>query len=111
MLYSYETMIFIHKWLIFMMALLGMVDCLLIAVIRKCQIEVNNKYVRIQDRYSLTVLTIGKTIGILMISYFLLNPPANAGAVGAIALVYCLTVMLLISDFIRKKVAVNTKRR
>lgn len=111
MLYSYETMIFIHKWLIVMMALLGMVDCLLIAALRKNQIEVNNKYVKIQGGYGLTFLTIGKAIGILMVSYFLLNPPANAGAVGAIALVYCLTVMILISDFIRKKVAVNTKRR
>lgn len=104
MFYSYDTMIFIHKFLIIMMLLFGGIDCVLIATIRKKKLEINNRYVKIQNGYSLKFLAIGKTISILLVSYFLLYPPGNAGTVGAIALAYCLIVTILIKDVLSQSV-------
>jgi hypothetical protein len=51
-----------------------------------------------------------KAILLLCLSYFLLNPPGNAGAVGAIAILYSIVVIILLKDVIKEIRTVNQKK-
>ena len=110
MLYSYETMLYIHKWLIFTTTLFFIVDCFLVFLMRKKDIQIDNPYFILQNKYGFSLVTILKSLFLLCLFYFLLNPPGNAGAVGAIAIVYSIVVIILLKDFIKKIGSVNQKR-
>ncbi len=101
MLYSYETMLYIHKCIIFIIILFFIVDCFLVFLIRKQNVQLDNRYFSLQSKYNFLTVTILKAVFLLCLSYFLLNPPGNAGAVVAIAIVYCIIVIILLKDFIK----------
>ena len=110
MLYSYETMLYIHKWLIFTTTLLFIVDCFLIFLMRKRDTQLDNPYFNLQNKYGFPLVTILKALCLLCLCYFLLNPPGNAGAVGAIAIAYSIVVIILLKDFMKEIDSVNQKR-
>jgi len=103
MLYSYETMLYLYKWLIFIIIFIFIVDCFLVFSIRKKNMLLDNRYFSLQSKYNFFAVTILKAVFLLCLSYFLLNPPGNAGAVGAIAIVYCIVVIILLKDVIKVK--------
>ena len=111
MLYSYETMLSIYRWLMLLIFTSVTIDSLILFLIRKENLQVNNHYVKLQSKYSFKVLTAVKVLFTLFLSYFLLRPPGNAGAVGAIAIVYCLIVTILIKDFFKVKRDIGTRLR
>ena len=110
MLYSYETMLYIHKWLIFTITLFFIVDCFLVFSMRKKNIQLDNPYFNLQNKYGFFAVTMLKAFFLLCLSYFLLNPPGNAGAVGAIAIVYSIVVIILLKDVIKKMRTANQKK-
>ena len=110
MLYSYETMLYIHKWLIFTTTLFFIVDCLVVFLMKKKNIQLDNPYFNLQNKYGFSLVTILKAFSLLCLFYFLLNPPGKAGAVGAIAIVYSIVVIILLIRFYEKDWHVNQKR-
>lgn len=100
-MYSYETMINIHIYLIFLVLIFSIIDCLLLFKIRKSNLHLNNHYVKLQSKYGLIAVTIVKVIWSIFLCYFLLNPTGNAGAVGGIAILYCLVVLIFLKDFFK----------
>jgi hypothetical protein len=101
MLYSYSTMLYLYKWLTFLTIVSCLIDCFLVFLIKKRNLQVNNLYFRLQRNFGFLPGTVLKALGALCLSYLLLNPPGNAGAVGAIAIVYWLVVFLLLLDVLR----------
>jgi len=101
MLYSYEKMLLIYKVLIFIVFIFFIIDCFLTFSIKKTNAQINNRYYDLQRNYGFAGATAFKFIVVLCLSYLLLNPPGNAGAVGAIAVVYCLIVIIFFVDALK----------
>jgi uncharacterized membrane protein len=77
---------------------------------RKKNIQTNNPYFNLQNKYNFFLLTILKIFFLLCLVYFLLNPPGNAGAVGAIAIAYSIVVIILLKDFMKGMGTINQKK-
>lgn len=103
MLYSYDTLLKIYRILLFIVILFYFIDCLLMFFVKKNNILINNIYVQIQQKYSFKVITLFKGACVLVLSYLLLKPPGNIGAVGAIGGIYCIVVLTLLINFITRK--------
>ena len=103
MLYSYKTMLIIHKYLIFLIIIFAIIDSIVLLKIKKQSLDVKGQYAKLQCKYRFQAVTVVKAVLILLLSYFLLNPPGNAGALGAIAILYCLIVVIFLKDFFKAK--------
>lgn len=110
MFYSYETMIVLHKWLIFSVIIFFIIDCLLVYLIRKYHIEITNIYWKLQKEFGFIFVLLLKGILIFFLSYLLLNPPGNAGTTSAIAIVYCILVIRLLIDTIKSRKGIRKKK-
>jgi TRAP-type C4-dicarboxylate transport system permease large subunit len=99
--YSYEMMIQEHKILAVLVFVLFVFDCFLTFYLKKNKIKTNNKYYNLQKNYNSATVIIVKLLSILCLIYFLIDPPGNAGAVWAIAVIYCLLVIILTIDSVK----------
>lgn len=101
MLYSFDDLKNFHKYLLVAVFVSYFIDCVLILLIKKKKNHFfNNRYYNIQKKYSFKLVTLFKTIFILLLVYFLVFPPGNAGTVGATAILYCLVVFVLLFDYL-----------
>ena len=101
MFYSYETMLFINRILLYIVIVFFIIDCFSVLYIRKSNLQIKNKYYDLQKKYKYSFAVISKLALILILSFFLLDPPGNAGAVAGIAVVYSLIVVVLLVDIFR----------
>ena len=79
----------------------------LVYFITKRNRSLRNRYFDLHRRYGVLKVTVFKLIYILFVSHFLLIPPGNAGAVGAMGILYCVVVITLIVDFVRGEQKTN----
>ena len=96
-------MLSIYKVLLLLIFISAIIDCIITFLIRKQNLQVDNHYFKLQNKYGFQIVTVIKVVFILVLSYFLINPPGNAGAVGAIATIYFLIITIYIKDFLKIK--------
>ena len=98
---TFDQLLYIYKWILFAVILLFITDVILIFFARKFGIVLENRYYTWHRKFGFVKFSTLKVAYILWLSYDLFNPPGNAGAAAAAAIIYCYAVITLIAAFVK----------
>lgn len=101
MLPSYETVANTLYRLVYVLITCLICDIVLIYLIGKYTPWLKNTYFTFHVRHGAIKITALKILGVACLSHLLLHPPLNGGTTTGIVLIYCITIVKLLSDFIR----------
>ena len=88
---------------LYVLVFLMLIDIVFVYLIRSHKPLLENKYFDLHRRYGFFKVTMFKVIAVSFVSYLLLSPPLVPGASIVIGMLYCLIVVKLIIDFMRKE--------
>jgi hypothetical protein len=98
-----------YKWVLFAVLLLFVADVILVFFVKKHNIVLENRYYNWHKKIGFFKFSVLKAAYVLWLSYDLIDPPGNAGAVWVAAIVYCYAVLALIVAFIKSFFRGRTK--
>ena len=99
---SYQTVSHILSYLVYVLIAFTLLDIGLIYLIRNYKPLLENAYFDFHRRHGFLKIMTLKAIVVVILSYLLLHPPGNAGALAFLILAYCVIVIQLLIDFVRK---------
>ena len=102
MLPSYETVSDVLSMLVYVLAVCVFSDVALVYLLKKYKPQSKNAYFNFHMRHGFIKIAALKVLVGVLVSYFLLHPPLNGGALAALVLAYILIVAQLFCHFIKK---------
>ena len=102
MLPSYETVSHFFAMLAYVLIVCIFSDIALVYLISKYKPYSKNAYFRFHARHGFIRIAAMKVIVGIYLCYVLLHPPINGGALAALILAYCLIIMQLLFDLVKK---------
>ena len=102
MLASHETVSGILSMLVYVLVVCVSSDVTLVYLLKKYRPASKNAYFNFHVRHGFIKIAVLKVLIGVFLSYLLLHPPLNGGALAVLVLAYCMIVAQLLFHFIKK---------